>query len=136
PRNAGSAGAIGCGSPCSIRTARQGLPQRRVLRTIRVPVVGQVLARPIRGWTDVAVLRRLHDLRGDGDRFRVRRLGRTSGRACAERPRVSPLIVPARNPLVAMAEDAIFALCSLLIPITIVVAVLHHRLYDIDTLVN
>jgi hypothetical protein len=49
---------------------------------------------------------------------------------------VLSLALPASNPLVAMGEDTLFSLCGLLMPITIAIAVLHHRLYDIDTLAN
>ncbi|HZU11348.1 MAG TPA: hypothetical protein VFB58_00770 [Chloroflexota bacterium] len=44
--------------------------------------------------------------------------------------------IPAGNPLLTMAEDTIFSLCGAVMPLTIAVAILHHRLYDIDALVN
>ncbi len=46
------------------------------------------------------------------------------------------VLVPISNPLAAMAQDTLFSLFGLLTPVTIAIAVLHHRLYDIDTLVN
>jgi hypothetical protein len=49
---------------------------------------------------------------------------------------VLSLVLPASNPLIAMAQDTLFSLCGLLMPITIAIAVLHHRLYDIDALAN
>jgi hypothetical protein len=43
---------------------------------------------------------------------------------------------PSANPLVLMAEDTLFAICGAVTPVTIAIAVLHYRLYDIDTLAN
>lgn len=45
-------------------------------------------------------------------------------------------LLPSSIPLLTMAEDTVFSLCGALIPVTIAIAVLHHRLYDIDTLAN
>lgn len=40
------------------------------------------------------------------------------------------------NPLIPMAEDTLFSMVGVLMPVTIAIAILHYRLYDIDALTN